>query len=249
MYPLLIGGSLGTAVLLSLLLIPKEPFYFSGPILGLIAFLPTFILLSRWVGNKIAPLFELAQRQVKDGKVEQALQTFEKILAYKRWQLYLEAQVNTQIGSLYYAIGEDKKALEHLERGYPRAAEGHLLLAALLYREKKAGEACEALERGIRFNKKSAILYNVLAWMLDKEGKREEAIAVLERGLKATKGNEETAANLERLRAGKKMSMKGFGQLWYMLKFEKPSGMVQGQPFRKGFRQPPKGKGRARKRR
>ena len=86
----------------------------------------------------------------------------------------------------------------------------------------------------------------MLAWLQHQEGHTADAIATLERGLKKLKGDEETSSNLERLRNDKKMNMKGFGQHWYMLKFEIPKGMGA-QPLRKGFRQPPKGAGRQKK--
>ena len=247
MYPLLIGAALGLTVMIPMLVIPKDPFFISGPFLGLLTLIATFVLISRRISTKIAPFIEAAQRQVKSGNVKQAVESFEKALAWKKWQVSLEQQINTQIGTLHYAGGDEPKAAEFLREGYPKVSEGHLVLAAILYREGKKQEAYDALDLGIRFNKKSAILYNVLAWMLHKDGKRDEALAILEKGLKKLKTDEDTSTNIERLREDKKLNMKPFGQHWFMLKFETPKGMGQTQPFRKGFRQAPKNKGKQRK--
>ncbi len=247
MYPLLIGAFLGLTVMIPMLVIPKDPFFISGPFLGTLTLIGTFILISRRISTKVAPFIEAAQRQVKSGNVQQAVESFEKALAWKKWQVSLEQQINTQIGTLHYAGGDEKKAAEYLRRGYPKVSEGHLVLAAVLYRDGQRQEAFDALEMGIRFNKKSAILYNVLAWMLNENDKRDEAIAILEKGLKKLKTDEDTSANLARLRDEKKLNMKPFGQHWFMLKFETPKGMGQTQPFRKGFRQAPKNKGKQRK--
>jgi tetratricopeptide (TPR) repeat protein len=245
MYPLLIAGGVGSAIMLSMVLIPKDPWFLSGPFFGMAIFVAIFMLLQRKVGDKLAPLLEQAQRQAQSGNVPQAIQSFEKVLEWKKWQLFLDKQINNQIGTLHYASGDEKKAAEFLRNGYPKVSEGHLVLSAILYREKKFDEACEVLDLGIRFNRKSAILYNVLAWLQHQEGHTADAIATLERCLKKLKADDETSGNLERLRSDKKMNMKGFGQHWFMLKFEIPKGMgVGAAPLRKGFRQPAKGAGR-----
>lgn len=240
MYALLIAAGLGLSVMLSLFLIPEKPAWFFGPFFGLAAFVPTIMLLSRRIGGQVRPLFETATRQAQSGNIPAAIETLEKALAYRRWQLFLEPQVNSQIGMLHYASGDEKKAVEYLRRGYPKESTGHLFLGAALYRDGGLEPAREALEKGIQFNKKSPVLYNFLAWLLAKENKRDAALEVLGRCLKADPGDEATADNLQRLQNDKKMNMKSFGDLWFMLKFETPKGMAAAPTFRKGFRQPPK---------
>ncbi len=114
MYPLLIGAGLSSAVILPLLLLPKEAYYISGPLLGMVVFVLNFVLFQRFIANRVRPFFELAQRQAQSGNVPQAIQSFEKVLAYKNWQLFLEGQINTPIGTLHYAVGEEKMAAEFL---------------------------------------------------------------------------------------------------------------------------------------
>lgn len=240
MYSLLIAAGLGLSVMLSLLIFPDKPAWFFGPFFGLVAFVPTVMLLSRRVGEKVRPLFETAARQAQAGNIPAAIEALEQARAWRRWQLFLEPQVDTEVGLLHYAAGDEKKAVEFLRRGYPKVSHGHLILGAALYRDGGLAPAREALERGIQFNKKSPILYNFLAWLLAKEGKREEAMEVLGRCLKVDPGDEATADNLQRLQNDKKMNMRPFGDLWFMLKFETPKGMAVQPPFRKGFRQPPK---------
>lgn len=240
MYSLLIAAGLGLSVMLSLFVFPEKPAWFFGPFFGLVAFVPTIMLLSRWVGEKVRPLFETAGRQAQAQNIPAAIETLEKALAWRRWQLFLEQQVNTQIGQLHYAAGDERKAIELLRRGYPKESTGHLLLGAALYRQDGLEPAREALEKGINFNKKSPILYNFLAWILAEEDQRDAAMEVLGRCLKADPGDEATAENLQRLQNEKKLNMKSFDMLWFMLKFETPKGMAAQPTFRKGFRQPPK---------
>jgi tetratricopeptide (TPR) repeat protein len=240
-YPLLIAIGLASSIVLSLILIPENPFYCTAPFLGTVVFVPTLMLLWRRTSDKVHPYFEKAQRLAQAGNVDQAVAALEEARAWSGWQLFLGKQINNQVGLLYFAASQEKKAIDFLRDGYARSPEGHLILGAALYREKKTDEAVEALENGIRFNKKSPILYNFLAWILAKENKKPAAIAVLERCMKKLKTDPETADNLDRLRNDKKMVMRVFGQMWYMLKFETPPGMGgQATPIRKGFRQPPK---------
>ena len=243
MYPLLISAGLGLVVALSLIFIPDEPGYFWGPLLGTVAFVPTFVILSRAIGNRVHPYLERAQRAAQSGNVPQAVLAFEEARAYQNWQLFLGKQIETQIGILHYGAGDEKKAAEHLAKGYPKLSEGPLILGVIHYRAKRIDDAIETLETGTRYNKKSPILYNVLAWIQEQEGRHDAAIATLERGLKALKTDEDTADNLERLRQNKRMNLRGFGNLWYMLKFEHPPGTAHAAPMRKGFRQPPKQRG------
>tara|TARA_R110002072_G_scaffold20391_3_gene74127 strand:+ start:1755 stop:2525 length:771 start_codon:yes stop_codon:yes gene_type:complete len=243
-YPLLISiGVALTSALAVTFSTPKDPLYFSGPFLGLILFVATFFLVSRLVGKKIQPFLEAAQRHAGASKVDQAVEAYEGARKYANWQLFLDKQINTQIGILHYAMGEEEKAAEFLAKGYPKIPQGPLVLGALLYRAGKTDEAKKALEQGMQFNKDSAMLPNLLAWIHEKEGDRDAAVAVLNGTSKAVKANAETADNLDRLKNNKRMNMKGFGQNWFMLKFEVPQGMAQGQ-VRKGFRQPPKNKGK-----
>lgn len=244
-YPLLIAGGVATSIALSMILVPKEPLYFSGPFLGVIVFALVFFLLTRLASKKVGPLFEMAQRHTQAGKVDLAIEAFQAARAYKHWQLFLDKQLNTQIGILNYALGKEDEAAGFLAKGYPKVPQGPLVLGALQYRGGKKDEAVQTLESAIRFNRDSAVLPNFLAWIHEQEGDRDAAIAVLHATSKVVRANEETADNLDRLKNGKRMNMKGFGQNWFMLKFETPQGMGQAAPLRKGFRQPATNKGKA----
>jgi hypothetical protein len=82
---------------------------------------------------------------VASGNVDQAKQTFEQIRAFKNWQLFLEGQVNTQLGTITYSLGDEAKAIELLEKGYPKSAEGPLVLGAAYYRQNRVEDAKQAL--------------------------------------------------------------------------------------------------------
>lgn len=245
MYPLLIAAGVATSIALSMILVPKDPLYFSGPFLGVIVFALVFFLLTRFASKKVGPLFEMAQRHTQAGKIDLAIEAFETARTYKRWQLFLDQQLNTQIGILNYALGKEGDAATFLAKGYPKVPQGPLVLGAIQYRSGKKDEALKTLQSACRYNRDSAVLPNFLAWIHEQEGDAAAAIEVLHGTSKIVRASEETSDNLDRLKNGKRMNMKGFGQNWLMLKFEKLPGMSQAAPLRKGFRQPATNKGKA----
>src|SRR5262245_9438304 len=130
MYALLISGAVGLLVTISMLVFPEKPAWILGPFFGMLAFVPLVMLITRKIGEKVRPLFETAQQQMKAGNVAAAVATLEKALVYQRWQIFLAGQVHSQIGLLLYASGDERKAVEHLQQGYARESSGHLVLAA-----------------------------------------------------------------------------------------------------------------------
>lgn len=211
-----------------------------GIVLGLTLAVAVFIVLSRRMARRLEPAFEQVQRQVQQGNMQLALRSLEDLLPLGRWQVLLTGQIHAQMGSLCFTMGDEKRALEHLEKASPRVADGQLFLASLYYRRKDVDKAKQVLDTAIRFNKKQMMLYNVYAWILNKEGEREAAIQQLLRCLKVEKSNEITRDNLQRLQNDKKLNMKRFGMAWYSLQLEKlPAEMRRSTAVtgRKGFRQ------------
>jgi tetratricopeptide (TPR) repeat protein len=217
-----------------------------GIVLGLTVFVVSFILISRRFGKKIQPIFEQVQKQIQAGKMQLALKTLEDLLAMSRWQIMLKGQINAQIGSLAFTMGDERKALDYLSKSSPRVADARLFLASIYYRRKDFDKAGEVLETAIRYNKKQVLLYNVYAYILNKRGKKDEAIEQLLRCLKVEKDNESTKDNLLRLQNNKKMNMKRFGMTWYSLQLEKlPVSMRQSQGMgQAGLRQRKRGRKR-----
>jgi tetratricopeptide (TPR) repeat protein len=200
-----------------------------GFILFTIFFLGTTFLLTRWIGKKVQPPFLQAQKQLQAGQTALALKTLEGLLPMSRWQVLLRSQIEAQIGTIYYGMGDEAKALEHLRHASPRIPEALLLLGGMHFRAGRHADAKKALESAIRFNRKNALLANAYAYFLAEKGDTTGAIAQLQRLLKADKSDKATAENLSRLQNGKKMSMKPFGLAWYSLKVERLPGSLRQQ--------------------
>lgn len=214
--------------------------------MGLLLFvgvsLTAFVLISRALARRIEPRFQGIQKQIQGQQVQLAINQLEGLLPMGRWQILLEGQIHAQIGVLTYAMGDLQRAEKHLAQAGYRATDAQLVHAALLYRTGRWAKGREVLDAAIRFNKKQILPYHVFAWILLNEGDRNGAIEKLLAAQKVEPGNESTSENLSRLQNGKDVSMKRFGQVWWMLGLEKPPkqmGMAPAMPFRKGFRQKP----------
>ncbi len=176
--------------------------------------------------------------------VDGAIQSLRGLLKYGNWLPLLKGSVYAQIGVLTWHTGQQEQAIDALNKAGRRSAEAQLLLACIRYRDGKKDEALGILDKAILFSRKHALLHNVYAWLLNKEGKRDDAIRVLNR-LIAKQANETSSDNLLRLQNDQKMNMKAFGMEWYMLGFEHPPAtMGEMRPIRKGFRTPPKQRGK-----
>lgn len=212
-----------------------------GIVLTVVVALLSFVLISRAYAKRIEPRFLAIQKHVQAGQTPLAIRQLEELMPVSRWQILLKGQIHAQIGMLAFAAGDETRAYEHLSKSSLRASEARLTLAALEYRRGRKKEALEVLDVAIRASKKQIMAYHVYAWILAKEGDREGAINKLIACEKVEPSNESTQDNLDRLRNGKKLSMKRFGMAWFGLQLEKPPAQfraAQGMAGRKGFRQP-----------
>jgi len=214
-----------------------------GIVLGLGVALLSFVLISRTLAKRIEPVFLGIQKQIQGGQTALAIKQLEELMPMARWQVLLKGQIHAQIGMLAFSTGDEKRAIEHLQKSSLRASEARLSLAVIEYKKGQTKQALETLDVAIRASKKQIMPYHVAAWMLLKEGDRESAITRLLDCQKVEKSNESTEENLQRLRNGKKMNMKRFGMSWFGLQLENPPAQFrasQGMAARKGFRQKPK---------
>ena len=214
-----------------------------GILLGVGVALLSFVLISRALAKRIEPVFLGIQKQIQAGQTALAIRQLEELMPMSRWQVLLKGQIHAQIGMLAFSSGDEKRAIEHLQKSSLRASEARLTLAVLEYKKGQTKQALETIDIAIRASKKQIMPYHVAAWILLKEGDRDAAIAKLLECQKVEKGNESTEENLQRLRNGKKLNMKRFGMAWFGLQLENPPAQfraAQGMAARKGFRQKPK---------
>jgi len=217
--------------------------WFGGFLLGLGAFVATWIVGARRIGRRLEPVLQQVQRQIGAGHVQPAIATLRGLLPTAKWIPLLPGQIHAQIGFLEHQVGSREAAVASLALAGRRSADAKVLLASIQYRDGKKAEALSQLEECVRFNRKHVFAHNVYAWLLNREGKRAEALQILGR-LLAKESDAKSTDNRLRLQNGQKMNMTQFGMVWYALGFEHPPasmGTMRTAP--KGFRQPPKRKG------
>ncbi|MCK6512930.1 hypothetical protein L6R29_23620 [Myxococcota bacterium] len=153
-------------------------------------------------------------------------QSVEKLKAgydLARWQFFLKAQIDAQIGIILFSVKDDfKEAMPYLERSFPRNWIAQAMLAICHMKRHKPEKMEEAFEKAVSYNKKEDMLWNIYAYCLNKIKKTDRAIEVLGRAQKALPANNVIVENLVALQNNKQMKMKNYGDQWYQFHLEKP---------------------------
>jgi tetratricopeptide (TPR) repeat protein len=212
---------------------------------SMLMFVVAWILLSRRLGQQLQPLLTRVQKQMQDQQLEGAMQSLEAMLPMSKWMPMLRGQLLAQMGMLANFSGNQPRAIQLLEGASMRAPDARLMLACILYKKGDQKRAFEILQVAAAINKKHALLHNTYAWMLHKNERGDEAQAVLAKFLKKDPNNAPSKDNLLRLQNRTRMTMQGFDMQWYALGLEHPpQQMGQMRRAPKGFREPPKQRGK-----
>ena len=191
-------------------------------------FLP-FILTLRVVMKKVEALMMAAQHDVQANRAEKAVASLKEGLKYSQWQFYIKQQIFSQIGSILYMKRDFTEAIPYLEKGFVRNWVSMAMLAIAYMKKNKTKKMTDTFNRAVSGSAKEPMLYALYALCLDKVGERQKGIAILEKGLKKTANDERLQENIALLQAGKKMKMKGFGDMWYQFHLEKQGALIKKQ--------------------
>ncbi len=216
-------------LVLAALAVPAGVNIWIAALAAMAAFTVVFLLLARLTFKKIGALMEVAQRDLQAGRVEKAVKTLESGYRYARWQFYIRPQLDAQIGTILYIRREFGPAFDYLQRALVRHWMAMGMLAICYMKKNKPGKMIETFEKATAATRKEALLWNLYAFCLERIGDKDKATSVLEKGLKKTKGDERLQANLEALREGRKMKMKGYGEMWLQFHLEKPGTLIRQQ--------------------
>jgi len=197
-------------------------------IVSAVVFIVVFLLSTRITMKKVTALMELAQRDMLANRSDKAIKELQGGLKYGAWQIYVKQQINSQIGTIYYLKRDFKEAVPYLEKGFVRNWVGTSMLAITHMKKNKTEKMVETFEKAVSANRKEPMVYAVYAFCLDRVGRRAKAIEILKKGAAKT-GNEHLEDNKNLLEAGKKMKMKGFGDMWYQFHLEKQGAIIKKQ--------------------
>ncbi len=193
-----------------------------------VVFALIFMLLTRITMKKVGVLMEVAQRDMIANRSDKAIKELQNGLKYGAWQIYVKQQIFSQIGTIYYLKRDFKEAVPFLEKGFVRNWVGMSMLAITYMKKNKTKRMIETFDKAVSGNRKEPMVYAVYAFCLDRIGERGKALDVLKKGIAKT-SNEHLQENMTLLESGKKMKMKGFGDMWYQFHLEKEGAIIKKQ--------------------
>jgi tetratricopeptide (TPR) repeat protein len=194
-----------------------------------VVFVAVFFIITRIVMKKVGNLMQTAQHDVMANRSEKAIRELEAGLKYGAWQLYVKPQIYSQIGTIYYLKRQFNEAIPFLEKGFVRNWVSQSMLAITYMKKNKPNKMNETFKQAISGSRKEPMVYALHAFCLDRVGERNKAIETLKKGISKAGDDERLKENLELLEAGKKMKMKGFGDMWYQFHLEKQGAIIKKQ--------------------
>ncbi len=193
-----------------------------------VVFALVFMLLTRITMKKVTALMDIAQRDMLANRSDKAIKELQNGLKFGAWQIYVKQQIHSQIGTIYYLKRDFKGAAPYLEKGFVRNWVSTAMLAITYMKKNQTSKMVETFDKAVSGNRKEPMVYAVYAFCMDRIGERAKAIAVLKKGLTKT-SNEHLQENINLLESGKKMKMKGFGDMWYQFHLEKQGAIIKKQ--------------------
>jgi len=204
-----------------------SPIY--SALISLLGFAGSFYLLSRRTSKQLTVLMEGVQRDMQAGRADKAVKSLQAAYPLGKWQFFVSAQIEAQIGSILYLKRDFAQAFDHLKKGFSRHWVAMAMLAICYMKRNKPEQMKAAFEKCVAATKNESLPWALYAYCLEKVGQRSKAIEILEKGIKKGAADDTLLANLGALQEGKKMKMKGYGDLWYQFHLEKQGAIIKQQ--------------------
>ena len=220
---LAVGALFGVALHFTTSLHPVVP-----SIAGVIVFSVIYVILLKKIMAKINAAMESVQKDIAANRPDAAIHKLEGVQKnYAKWQFYITKQMNAQIGMVYYLRRDFTKAFEYLKQGFVRHWVAMAMLAIIYMKRNQTQKMIATFDKAVAVNRKEPLLWSLYAFCLDKVGDRNKAISIMEKGLKKIGSNALMAENLEALKAGKKMKMQDYGDVWFQFQLEKQGALIR----------------------
>jgi tetratricopeptide (TPR) repeat protein len=202
----------------------------------MVVFAGAFVLLSRATMKKVMAAIETAGKDLQGQRFEKAIRELKDALKYGKWQIYVEGQLNSQIGMIYYMKRDFANAFPFLEKSFFKNWAAMGMLAICYMKRQKKDKMIAAFDKAVQWTQKESLLWNLYAYCLNECGETTKAKEVLEKGLKKMPGDAAIKENLENLSQGKKMKMRNFGDMWFQFHLESISAIQKHQMASMGGR-------------
>ncbi|GAW67822.1 TPR domain-containing protein [Geoanaerobacter pelophilus] len=228
MYNLLISAGAAVAVFLIVSLSAGFQYWWAAGLAALLVFLGSFLVISRIVTKKLEAIMEPAMKDIQAQRFEKGLRDLKSALRFGKWQIYVESQINSAIGMVYFVRRDFSTAFPYLEKGFFKNWVTMGMLAVTYMKRNKHDKMKETFDKALMGSPKESLLYALYAYCLNEIGETVKGCEVLAKGVSKLPGDENLKQNLELLREGKKMKMKGYGEMWLQFHLES-LGTIQKQ--------------------
>jgi len=237
MYNILI--SLAAAVVSLLIMVfALKLAWWGSLIVGLIVFALFFVLLSKATMKKVMAKMDVAGKdlQAQPPRFEKAIRELKETLRYGKWQVYVESQINSQIGMIYYMKRDFSNAFPYLEKSFFKNWVAMGMLAISYMKRHKKPMMISTFDKAVQWNGKESMLWALYAYCLNESDDAAKAREILNKGLKKNPGDDKLKDLLESLQNGKKMNMRAYGDLWFQFHLESLGALQKHQMASMGGR-------------
>lgn len=228
MYNFLISGAAALVTFLLISLIAGFNYWWVGLLAGLVVFMGTFLLISRVVTKKLEEIMEPAMKDIQAGRFEKGIRELKGALTYGKWQIYVEAQINSAIGMVYFVKRDFATAFPYLEKGFFKNWVTMGMLGVTYMKRNKVDKMKETFDKAVMATPKESLLWSLYGYCLNEVGEHTKACELLAKGAGKLPGDENLKQNLELCREGKKLKMRNYGDMWLQFHLE-PLSVIQKQ--------------------
>ena len=220
MYNLLISAGAALVTFLLISLAAGFQYWWAGLLAALLVFMGSFLLISRYVTRKLEAIMEPAMKDIQAQRFEKGIRDLKGALRYAKWQIYVESQINSAIGMVYFVRRDFSTAFPYLEKGFFKNWVTMGMLGVTYMKRNKRDKMRETFDKAVLGSPKESLLWSLYGYCLNECGENVKACEVVAKGLSKLPGDENLKQNLDLLREGKKMKMRAYGEMWLQFHLE-----------------------------
>ena len=193
---------------------------------ALIMFFGLNFFLSKRTLGQVEALMSQVTKELQNQKFEKAIRTLKSGYKFGKWQFFVEPQINSQIGSIYYLMKEDDNAFTYLLKGFTKHWVAMAMLAILYMKKKDKTNMVATFEKAVKAAPKESMIWSVYAILHAEGGRPRQGAGDPGRGLTKVPGDDKLKANQTAVANKEKMKMRNYGDLWTQFYLEKspPAG-------------------------
>jgi len=228
MYNLLISLAASTA--LGILLNFATGYYQWGLVGGLVLFFGLNYYLARRIIKQFEKLMADVTKDLSNQRFDKSIRRLKGAFGLAKWQFFMESQLNSQIGTIYYLMREFDDAFGYLEKGFSKHWVGMGMLAVLYMKKDDKEKMVKTFEKAVKSSPKESLIWSLYAYCTLKSGDRDKAQEILSRGMKKLPDDDRLKSNHSAIANKQRMKMKAYGEQWMQFYLEKTPGGGQKVP-------------------